>query len=246
MIAPLRPWLLGQPLCRVLGQSHRGGSSGSGPGLARAGSGWEKSESTRSAPQPIRGDPLIRIAILTLGARGDVQPYVALGRGLQRAGHTVCLATHAAFEDLVRQNGLDFSLVEFNPQALLRNAAGQIWLESGSNPLRFMHRLVRAYAPLVARTLDDHWQASQGAEAIVFSPLALGGCDIAEKLGVPAYLAGIYPPDRPSRYQPVSGFPRLPLGPVYNRLTYVIKSMALGLLRPFLAPVNRWRVERLG
>ena len=33
--------------------------------------------------------------ILTLGSRGDVRPYVALGRGLQAAGHEVNLATHA-------------------------------------------------------------------------------------------------------------------------------------------------------
>jgi UDP:flavonoid glycosyltransferase YjiC (YdhE family) len=31
----------------------------------------------------------MRITVLTLGTRGDVQPYVALGLGLQRAGHQV-------------------------------------------------------------------------------------------------------------------------------------------------------------
>ena len=35
----------------------------------------------------------MRIAIQTLGTRGDVQPYVALGLGLRRAGHDVVLAT---------------------------------------------------------------------------------------------------------------------------------------------------------
>ena len=40
----------------------------------------------------------MKVAILTLGSRGDVQPYVALGRGLQAAGHDVVLATAAQFE----------------------------------------------------------------------------------------------------------------------------------------------------
>ena len=35
----------------------------------------------------------MNVMILTLGSRGDVQPYVALGVGLQRAGHRVTLAT---------------------------------------------------------------------------------------------------------------------------------------------------------
>ena len=29
----------------------------------------------------------MRITILTVGTRGDVQPYIALGLGLQAAGH---------------------------------------------------------------------------------------------------------------------------------------------------------------
>jgi UDP:flavonoid glycosyltransferase YjiC (YdhE family) len=31
----------------------------------------------------------MKIAIQTLGTRGDVQPYIALGLGLQKAGYTV-------------------------------------------------------------------------------------------------------------------------------------------------------------
>lgn len=34
----------------------------------------------------------MRITTLTYGSRGDVQPYIAVGRGLQRAGHQVRLA----------------------------------------------------------------------------------------------------------------------------------------------------------
>jgi sterol 3beta-glucosyltransferase len=34
----------------------------------------------------------MHIAILTIGSRGDVQPYVALGVAPKSAGHTVTLA----------------------------------------------------------------------------------------------------------------------------------------------------------
>ncbi|MEO8356692.1 MAG: glycosyltransferase [Chloroflexota bacterium] len=36
----------------------------------------------------------MRIAIIALGSRGDVQPYIALGNGLKDAGHVVRLVTH--------------------------------------------------------------------------------------------------------------------------------------------------------
>jgi sterol 3beta-glucosyltransferase len=35
----------------------------------------------------------MNVAILTLGTRGDVQPYVTLGAGLKQAGHGVTLVT---------------------------------------------------------------------------------------------------------------------------------------------------------
>ena len=37
----------------------------------------------------------MNITILTIGTRGDVQPYVALGMGLQESGHAVTIATSA-------------------------------------------------------------------------------------------------------------------------------------------------------
>ncbi|HEX2907098.1 MAG TPA: glycosyltransferase [Phototrophicaceae bacterium] len=44
----------------------------------------------------------MRITILALGSRGDVQPYVALGVGLQRAGHAVRVVTFENFAPLVQ------------------------------------------------------------------------------------------------------------------------------------------------
>ena len=36
----------------------------------------------------------MRITIIAPGSQGDVQPYVALGNGLKKAGHTVRLVTN--------------------------------------------------------------------------------------------------------------------------------------------------------
>jgi sterol 3beta-glucosyltransferase len=58
----------------------------------------------------------MRIAIINIGTRGDVQPYIALGQGLIKAGHTVRLATHKDFEDLVKSYGLEFWLIRGNSQ----------------------------------------------------------------------------------------------------------------------------------
>jgi len=63
----------------------------------------------------------MRIVILTAGSRGDVQPYVGLGVGLQRAGHRVCLPAPETFRGLITQAGLEFVPVRgLDPQELLR------------------------------------------------------------------------------------------------------------------------------
>ncbi len=71
----------------------------------------------------------MKIVILTIGSRGDVQPYVALGAGLQRAGHRVVLATDNAFENLVANHGLEFSPLQGSFFNWLRAArANRHWL----------------------------------------------------------------------------------------------------------------------
>lgn len=37
----------------------------------------------------------MHLTFLAVGSRGDVQPFVALGLGLQKAGHTIRFATHS-------------------------------------------------------------------------------------------------------------------------------------------------------
>ena len=51
----------------------------------------------------------MKIVIVTIGTRGDVQPYIALSLGLLQAGHTVTLATHPCLRGLVESYGVEFA-----------------------------------------------------------------------------------------------------------------------------------------
>jgi sterol 3beta-glucosyltransferase len=51
----------------------------------------------------------VKVTILTIGSRGDVQPFVALGLGLRDAGHEVTLVTGKGFEAFVSERGLRFA-----------------------------------------------------------------------------------------------------------------------------------------
>ena len=73
----------------------------------------------------------MRILILTVGSRGDVQPYVALGKGLVASGHDVTLCTSESFRPFVEEHGLSYAymndgFVQFMRTDLSREAMEQM------------------------------------------------------------------------------------------------------------------------
>lgn len=186
----------------------------------------------------------MRITVLAVGSRGDVQPYVALALGLQQAGHAVRLASHEGFRKLAEARGLAFAPVGANPKALLEGEAGQAWLTSGRNPLAFARAMYRLLEPEMERLVADCWAVCQGADAVVYSPLGLPAYHIAEKLGMPSVAAALQP------LTPTRAFPSVlmatgrPLGGTLNLLTHLLGEQLLW--QPYRRWVNRWRQETLG
>ncbi|EED18718.1 glucosyl/glucuronosyl transferase, putative [Talaromyces stipitatus ATCC 10500] len=76
-------------------------------------------------PASLRGEegvppPQLNIVIQIVGSRGDVQPFVALGKVLKDTyGHRVRLATHPNFKDFVQENGLEFFSIGGDPSQLM-------------------------------------------------------------------------------------------------------------------------------
>jgi UDP:flavonoid glycosyltransferase YjiC (YdhE family) len=65
----------------------------------------------------------MRIAVLSLGSRGDVQPLVALAAELEKRGHDVRLATHANFAELAAGRGIAFEGTLISKTARSRSVA---------------------------------------------------------------------------------------------------------------------------
>jgi hypothetical protein len=63
--------------------------------------------------------PPLNIVIHVVGSRGDVQPFVALGRELKKYGHRVRLATHGTFKKFVEENELEFFDIGGDPTELM-------------------------------------------------------------------------------------------------------------------------------
>ena len=86
----------------------------------------------------------MKVNIFAAGSRGDVQPMVALGVGLSRAGHDVTLCAGDDFEELVTRHGLGFVPAGVRIGDLIDSPLGVEWLgHSSSNPVRELSALRR-------------------------------------------------------------------------------------------------------
>lgn len=143
----------------------------------------------------------MRIAIIALGSRGDVQPYIALGKGLKAAGHTVRLLTHENFEWLVDSQGLEFWPLKGNVQEFMDTPKMRELLEKGN----FI--AISAYAAKAAKGAAIDWAegglaACQDVDLLVSGVGGLFvGLALAEKMKVLLLQAYIFPftPPRPSQ-----------------------------------------------
>jgi sterol 3beta-glucosyltransferase len=188
----------------------------------------------------------MRILLLTLGTRGDVQPYIALGQGLQRAGHDVTLCSSVGFAPWIKEHGLGYAYMNNDVLDLMNSDAGRQVLDRPGGLLGVPKQLMEAsrrFKALFRRALAEEWAAAQHAEAIVYNPQAVGGYHIAEALGVNAIMADPLPTWAPTNAFPAIVAPALPLGGWYNRLTHRLLPIVPRLL--FGGVVNQWRKQSL-
>jgi sterol 3beta-glucosyltransferase len=186
----------------------------------------------------------MKALILTLGTRGDVQPFVALAQQLQQRGHDTVVAAPARFDDLVTSRGVPFAGLDDGPLQLLD--AGSAIGDVATGGVRAKLALMRRMPAMFSRVLLDCWQVASagpgaGADLIVHNGQVIAGQHVAEKLGVPAVLALPMP-----MYMPTAEFPwpgqQFPpwLPPSMNRLTYAgMKAPAM----MFGHTVDRWRAD---
>jgi hypothetical protein len=81
--------------------------------------------------------PPLNVVIQVVGSRGDVQPFVALGKVLKETyKHRVRIATHPTFKDFVIENGLEFFSIGGDPAELMAFMVKNPGLMPGFDTLR--------------------------------------------------------------------------------------------------------------
>lgn len=187
---------------------------------------------------------LMKITVLTQGTRGDVQPYVALGKGLIKRGHQVKICTGATFRDFVESHGIEFKATSIDFMEILKTDEGKAIFNGGgmslSKILKFTKEVIN---PLFRSTFDDNYEGCKGTDLIIYHPKALGAVDIAEKLNVPCINMALVP-----MVYPIREFPNLALsgsksfGSYFNRLSYKLNNFAES---SNIKDINDFRIKTL-
>ena len=166
--------------------------------------------------------PKLNIVVMVIGSRGDIQPFLKLGKLLKEDhGHRVRIATHPAFKTFVEQDSkLEFFSVGGDPAELMafmvKNPglipslstvkAGEIRRKRES-----MFEMFQGFWRACINATDDEndpanvtmmeaWNPFV-ADAIIANPPSFAHVHCAERLGIPLHLMFTFP------YSPTQQFP---------------------------------------
>jgi len=164
---------------------------------------------------------------MSIGSRGDVQPFIALGQGLMRAGHEVKLASNSTFAGMITGAGLGFALISGNPQQLIEDNREALTKRSVFGGFNFAMTLLRLVEPLLEQINEEAISACADAEALIYSPtMMVPGLAISDQRRIPGTLAQLAPTFTPTREITPIFLPELPLPNLlrgwYNQLGYGI------------------------
>ncbi|KAJ5371726.1 UDP-glucuronosyl/UDP-glucosyltransferase [Penicillium concentricum] len=168
----------------------------------------------------------LNIVIQVIGSRGDIQPFVALGKELKAYGHRVRLATHLVFREFVLDGGLEFFNIGGDPEELmafmvqnpsLLPAFSTIRSGAIQKRRREMKEIIYGCWRSCIETGDgtdlhqikeDPWSEVVDyrrrpfvADAIIANPPSLGHIHCAQRLGIPLHMMFTMP------WSPTQSFP---------------------------------------
>lgn len=188
----------------------------------------------------------MHIQLLTLGSRGDVQPYVALGAALKARGHEVTVTTGQGFDDMIEAQGLTSAPISDDIRELIQDPMIQEALRSFSGKVKAWRRYhwgeLRSEA---MRQLDESWAITREIRpSMLVYHLKMGGAPVfGDALQIPAIASFLLPGFVSTSAYPSPMLPVSDLGKVGNRLT---NRAMLGVARLlFGGLLARWQRSRL-
>lgn len=176
----------------------------------------------------------MKISILTLGTRGDVQPYAVLGKALKENGHDVTISTAKNFEVLVKSYGLKFIPVEADFEALLNSEAGD---KIRKNPFLAKKYLKEFVYPMMADAFDTFYKLTIESDKVLFHIKTMAD-NFADQFPEKMIKADLIPASQPTNEFSNPVFSTLLLPDFLNKFTFKLTEWGLKMWQK---PINDFR-----
>lgn len=184
------------------------------------------------------------LTAVSFGSRGDIEPFVTLGRSLVQAGHQVRLLTHPEYAPLAAGSGVEMVGARGrSTRELIESDEGRAALRRAGNPLAMLRRIADVLAPELRLIYEDCFTAVNDADAVLAFPATFPALDIAAHLNRPIVHVHHVP------MVPTASFPApapyikaRSLTRVGNRASYTADAWLLWLLTRQATRRARWDV----
>ncbi|KAG0373032.1 Sterol 3-beta-glucosyltransferase [Mortierella sp. AD032] len=181
----------------------------------------------------------LRITCLTIGSRGDVQPYIALCKRLMQDGHSCRIATHGEYKEWIKSHGIEFGHVGGDPGELI-----ELCVENGMFTVSFMREALKRFRGWLDDLMETAWIACQDTDVLIESPSAMVGIHISEALEIPYFRALPFPWTRTRSFPHPFAVAERNLGRGYNYMTFAMMDQVLW--KGISGQINKWRKKGLG
>ena len=122
-----------------------------------------------------------KIAMFTMGTRGDVQPYIYLSKGLMRKGYDVVLGTHPCWRGLVEEAGIHFEPV--GPDIDIEKETTIIRGKS-KNAMMSLLKTINFIMKIIEGSSEEVYEICKGKDLVIVTHSQMGAVE-AGILGIP-------------------------------------------------------------
>src|SRR5215470_1241229 len=142
--------------------------------------------------------PPMSIVIMVVGSRGDIQPFIPIGRRLAER-HRVRIATHREFRPMVEKAGLEFYPLGGNPHEMMEyivktggsiipTRLDQLWEDVPKKRAMIAEILASTWRACTEADPDQPGARPFQADLIVANPPSYGHIHCAEALHIPLHM----------------------------------------------------------
>ena len=159
----------------------------------------------------------LKIVFLTIGSRGDVQPFIALALRFKQDGHACTIATHSEYKEWIEKHGILFKDVKGDPSKIM-----QLCINHSLFSIQFIRTVFGNFREWLDELLLSSYEACKGCDCLIESGGSLAGIHIVEKLQIPYFRAFMMPWTRNTMYPHPFATPSINMGNRYNYSTYLL------------------------